>query len=135
MTLATGIPKARFLARLIPRVAAWFLATLITVLSLAPPSLRPETGTPHNFEHFAVFYITGFAFGIGYDRNRRLLSLTLVAFAATIELAQIFVPERHARVSDFIVDAAAACIGVLLAALATYAARTKFPSVFVDRAN
>jgi VanZ family protein len=50
--------------------------------------------------------------------NLRWLWIVAVAACAGIELAQLMVPGRHARVSDFIVDAAAACIGILAGALA-----------------
>ena len=43
--------------------------------------------------------------------------LVLVIFAGAIELAQFFVPGRHARLSDFIVDGLAACIGAALASV------------------
>jgi len=36
---------------------------------------------------------------------------TLVIFAGAIGLAQIPVPARHARLSDFVIDALAACAG------------------------
>src|SRR5262249_13610964 len=113
----TMTSKAIFLSRLVACIGAWLLATLITALSLVPPSFRPETGTPHNFEHFATFCATGLAFGLGYPRKRPRLALMLVIFSGTIEFVQIFVPERHARVSDFTVDALAIVIGVMLAAL------------------
>jgi VanZ family protein len=37
----------------------------------------------------------------------------MVIFAGAIELAQYSVAGRHARMSDFIVDATSACIGVI----------------------
>jgi len=46
----------------------------------------------------------------------------LVIFAGAVELAQTGVPGRHARLSDFIVDALAACVGVAIASI--LAART-----------
>jgi hypothetical protein len=100
------------------RIAAWFLATAITVLSVVPPGLRPETGAPSGVEHFAIYCATGLAFGLGYRRRRNLLAIFLVVFSGAIEIAQLFVPGRHARVSDFIVDAAAALLGLLVAARA-----------------
>jgi hypothetical protein len=118
MTIATTSPKATLLTRLIARVGAWSLAAAITVLSLVPVRLRPETGTPHNFEHFAIFCATGLAFSIGYPGNRPNLTVRLVIFAGAIEVAQLFVSERHARIGDFVVDASALVIGVALAAFA-----------------
>lgn len=109
----------RSYVQVVPRLGSWVLALLITALSVLPPDFRPESGTPHRFEHFAIFCATGIAFGLGYINNRRLLGAALVCFAGAIEFAQIFAPGRHARLSDFIVDALAACVGVGLSALVT----------------
>jgi VanZ family protein len=99
------------------RFLAWILVCVIAVLSVVPPWLRPETNAPHHFEHFAIFCSTGIAFGLAYSRKPILISAALLLFAATIEIAQIFVPGRHARFSDFIVDGIAAVIGATSAAL------------------
>jgi VanZ family protein len=101
----------------ISQVAAWLLALAIVVLSLGPPSTRPVTGAPHNVEHLLMFLATGVAFGLGYPRRFRLLAMALPIFAAAIEVAQILVPGRHARLSDFLVDATALCLGVGLSYL------------------
>jgi VanZ family protein len=101
----------------VARIAAWLLTIAIIVLSLVPPSLRPETAVPHNFEHFSIFFATGVAFGVGYSVRVYLATVMLVIFAGAIELAQILVPGRHARLSDFIVDALAACVGAAIASL------------------
>ena len=39
----------------------------------------------------------------------------LIVFAAAIEIAQYWIPGRHARLGDFIVDAVSACVGVAVA--------------------
>jgi len=100
----------------VPR-AAWALAAAIVILSLVPPTLRPETRAPHSLEHFTIFAATGFAFGLGYKRRHDLLAILLFIFSSAIEIAQLFVPGRHARLGDFIIDALAACIGVVMASL------------------
>ena len=102
------------LMRRLFQIAAWLLVIEISLVSLVPPSLRPVTGAPHNFEHLAIFLLTGIAFAIGYPRRLFLQSIGLVIFAGLIEIAQLWVPGRHARLSDFIVDASAACIGVAI---------------------
>ena len=103
------------------RAVAWLLIVVISVLSLVPPSHRPVTGTPHNFEHFAIFMLTGLAFGLGYHFRHLSQAAGLIAFAGAIEIAQYWVPGRHARIGDFIVDAMSACIGVVAAWLAIQA--------------
>lgn len=95
------------------RVTAWALTTVIVALSLVPPTLRPETGLPHNIEHFIIYWATGVAFSLSYERRRDLMAALLVLFCATVEVSQIFVPGRHARLSDFIVDALAMWLGVM----------------------
>ena len=99
------------------RIAAWSLAAAIVVLSLAPPALRPETIAPHGLEHLIIYAATGFAFGLGYKRKHGLLAILLVIFSSFIEIAQLFVPGRHARLSDFIIDAVAVCIGLVMSSL------------------
>ena len=101
----------------VARIAAWSLATAITVLSVVPPDLRPETIAPHDLEHFAIYLATGLAFGLGYDRRRGQLAILLVIFSGSVEIAQLFIPGRHARLSDFIVDALAVCCGVMTVSL------------------
>lgn len=102
---------------MVARLAAWGLAIAIVVLSLVPPSLRPETGAPHDVEHFLIYYGAALAFALGYEVRYNLLIALLIAFSAAVELAQLFVPGRHARLSDFVVDALSMCAGVVTARL------------------
>jgi VanZ family protein len=99
------------------RILGWCLAVAIAVLSFVPPELRPETDMPHHVEHFAAFFVTGVAFGFGYARKPVVITVSLVLFSAVIEIIQIFVPGRHSRPQDFVVDAFAVCAGVIVAAL------------------
>jgi hypothetical protein len=103
----------------IARISAWCLAATIVILSLVPPGLRPETGAPHSLEHLTIFVATGFAFGLGYKRGNYLLAILLIMFSGAIEIAQLFVSGRHARLGDFIIDAIAACMGLVMASLAS----------------
>lgn len=96
------------------QIVAWLTLGAIGVLSLASPSFRP-TILPHNLEHAAIFALAGGAVGLGYPRRSALHMGALVLFAAVIEIAQFYAPGRHARLIDFVVDAAAACIGVGIA--------------------
>jgi len=94
------------------QVVAWLLILAIVMLSLGPPSTRPVTGAGHNFEHLLIFVATGAAFGLGYPRRFLLLPVALLAFAGAIEVAQMMVPGRHSRLSDFLTDAAASYVGI-----------------------
>jgi VanZ family protein len=101
----------------VARIGGWSLAAAIVVLSIVPPAVRPETNAPHNLEHFLIYLATGFAFGLGNKRRHDLLAVLLVLFSGAIEIAQLFVPGRHARLSDFIIDALAACVGLVMSSL------------------
>jgi VanZ family protein len=57
------------------------------------------------------------AFGFGYWRKPAVVSVALVLYAGVIEMAQMFVPGRHARLSDFLVDALALWAGVMMASI------------------
>src|SRR5262245_30672998 len=94
------------------QVAAFLLAGTILALSLSPASLRPTTGAPHGLEHLLIFLATGMAFGFGYPNRFGLLTIALLTGAAEIEVARTLVPGRHARMIDFMVDAAASCLGL-----------------------
>ena len=91
------------------QAAAWLLAATIVVLFLGPPFVRPVTWP---LEHLLIFLATGVALGFGYLYRFGLLTIALPTFAAAIEVAQNWVPGRHARMGDFLVDAAASCLGV-----------------------
>jgi VanZ family protein len=107
--------------RFIARIAAWCSAVAIVALSVVPPQLRPVTGAPQNIEHFTIYFVCGLAFSLGYGhrgaRSEIVLGATLVLFAGLVEIAQLFVPGRHARLSDFIVDALAMISGVVAIAV------------------
>lgn len=109
---------------LLARIIALGLAAAIVVLSVVPPTLRPETGLPHGFEHFAIYWATGLAFALGYELRPGLLATLLVSFSGAVEIAQLFVPGRHARLGDFIVDALAITIGAMTALVAQIGVRT-----------
>jgi VanZ family protein len=109
--------KMKKLAEKAARIAAWVLALAIVILSIVPAEFRPQTSMPHQFEHFAIFFATGVAFMCGYSQRALKVAIALVVFAGMIEIVQIYVPGRHARLSDFIVDAAALCAGLALASV------------------
>jgi VanZ family protein len=97
------------------QIAAWLLLMVIVVLSVVPPTDRPITPAPHNIEHLGIFLFTGLAFGLGYETRHLAQAFGLVIFSAAIELIQLAIPGRHARFSDFVVDALSVSIGTILA--------------------
>jgi len=99
------------------RSVAWLIFVAVIALTVVPPELRPVSGLPHAVEHLVIFFLLGTSFAIGYPHHAYSLCILGISFVAALEIMQIFIPGRHARLSDFIVDAASACAGIAVTAL------------------
>jgi VanZ like family len=97
------------------RLIAWLLAAAVTFATLGPPLYRPHSNLGQDGEHALAFVLIGLAFGLAYPSHRLLTACISVPMIGVLEVLQIFVPGRHARLEDFIVDAAAACAGLMVA--------------------
>lgn len=93
---------------IVARVLAWLGATAIVILSIVPAADRPVTGAGHAPEHFAAFALVAAAFTVGYRFSLAKNLLVTFVFCAAVELLQVPLPTRHARLSDFVVDLATA---------------------------
>src|ERR1700760_1612134 len=109
------------------RIFAWLLAAAVTFATIGPPRLRPHSSLGQDGEHALAFVLIGLAFGLAYPRQRMTVVVT-VALIGVLELLQFLVPGRHARLEDFIVDAIAACVGFVMAALLNWLGRTYWRS-------
>ena len=101
--------------RIVLRVSAWTLLAIITALSVVPAAFRPVTAMPHTIEHAAIFLIAGAVFALAYQIRLIFFLAAAMTFAGCLEVLQIFVPGRHARLTDALVDAISACVGILMA--------------------
>lgn len=101
---------------IILRIGAWLLAAAVTLATLGPPRLRPQSNLGQDGEHALAFILLGLAFGIAYPRHRPLAAAIAVVAIGLIEVLQLWAPGRHARLEDFVVDALAACAGFAVAA-------------------
>ena len=109
------------------RIMAWMGILAIIVLSVVPAEDRPGTGAGQLLEHLTAFAIVGGAFAIGYRFSVMWLMFLAVLFCAGIELLQVPLPTRHARVSDFLIDTAGACLAILCVFVARQIQRTTAP--------
>ena len=106
---------------LILRIIAWLLTAAVTFATLGPPSLRPHSSLGQDGEHALAFVLVGLAFGLAYTRHRLFTAGIAVVLIGVLELLQLWMPGRHARLEDFIVDALAACVGIVAAAMLDWA--------------
>jgi hypothetical protein len=96
------------------QVLAWSLAAAIVVMTLGPVGLRPQLGHP-SIERFIAYVTVGGAFSIAYPKHRAWVALAVVCGALGLEMGQLLVPGRDARLTDAMVKAVGAVCGVLLA--------------------
>jgi hypothetical protein len=96
------------------RACAWLIPGAAIIMSVVPPAFRPVTGLSHLFEHLFWFLACGVVFGVQWPKARRSIYIAGVAFCGALELMQVWVPGRHARVSDFLVDTCATIAGISL---------------------
>ncbi len=98
--------------QMVARVLAWAGILAIIVLSVVPADDRPVTGTGQQFEHFTAFALVAGTFSIGYRFSPVWLLLLAFFFCGGIELVQVPLPTRHARVSDFAIDFVGSCFAI-----------------------
>jgi len=103
---------------------AWILVVGIVVATVIPASDRPNMGVGHNYEHWLAFVLVGLVFTLAYSWRLKVLISSGIVFALLLELAQIPLPTRHARIEDFLVDALGTSLGVTLAYLARSACKS-----------
>jgi VanZ family protein len=106
---------------LILRIIAWLLTAAVTFATLGPARLRPHSELGQDGEHALAFLLVGLAFGLAYPRRRLLTAGIAVILIGALELLQLWMPGRHARLEDFVVDALAACAGIAVAAMLDWA--------------
>jgi hypothetical protein len=102
---------------LILRIIAWLLTAAVTFATLGPAWLRPHSDLGQDGEHALAFVLVGLAFGLAYPRRRLLTAGIAVVLIGVLEMLQVWMPGRHARLEDFVVDALAACVGIAVAAM------------------
>jgi glycopeptide antibiotics resistance protein len=85
------------------RLLAWALLLGIVFVTLSPIGLRPETGASPRLERFAAFFILSAAFTLAYPHRLVRVLLLVAAAAIGLELLQLIVPTRDARLSDMLV--------------------------------
>jgi hypothetical protein len=98
--------------RLLARAIAWVGMLAIVILSVVPADERPVTGFGSQLEHVAIFSIVAAAFAVGYEFSATRLVFLALVFCGIIELLQVPLPTRHARLTDFVIDFVASCIGI-----------------------
>jgi hypothetical protein len=99
---------------ILTRCSAVAAILAVVFLTVAPAQERPVTGLGQIPEHLLAFGLVGITVALATNLQFRYLLAGAISFALLLELAQIPLPTRHARIEDFIIDALGACGGVLI---------------------
>jgi VanZ family protein len=111
----------------VSHLIGWVGVIAIIVLSLLPGGTRPRMHlfTITQWEHFAAYIVTAALLAQGRTNRAHyfLIGLFLSALAAVLEVGQIWVPGRDAKLSDWVAGASGAWTGVAIwpIVLATHA--------------
>jgi len=88
------------------RAAAWLTVIAIMFVTLGSPDYRPTTAMAHDLEHALAFATVGMMFALAYPDHRLGVVLAAIPAIGVLEAMQLWVPGRHARLEDFVVNLA-----------------------------
>jgi VanZ family protein len=86
-------------------LAAWLLLAFIVYATLSPLSARPslvtaETTLSVAIERFGAYGLLGLLFGVAYARRLALVILIILGSVIGLELLQLVLADRDARLVD-----------------------------------
>lgn len=112
--MPSSLPPASGRKAIVLRIVAWALLLIIAFSTLVPIGLRPETGAPPNVERAAAYALFGLVFALAYPRRLWLAIGVIVVSAVGLELLQLVIESRHARLMDAVVKLAGGGLGLAI---------------------
>ena len=99
------------------RAVGWACVVAIVVVSLVPGDARPDTGLPGQIDHIIAYCGAAGLLGLGYPATKSRFGtiVMLISLAATLEVAQRWIPGRHPQFIDFAASVAGTSLGMLAA--------------------
>ena len=102
----------------IARIAAWASVAFIVYATLVPLAMRPTLGRlGTDYERFAAYAVVSMVIVLAYPRHPIRVAFVVIAAAVILEVAQLAIPGRDARVWDALMKTAGALAGVAVASL------------------
>jgi VanZ family protein len=100
-------------------LTAWACLLFVASVTLSPAYLRPrlmetEPALIVILEHVGAFAVIGFLFSVSYTRTT-LVCLLVLGSAVILELLQLVVPDRDARVIDAVEKLIGGGVGIIAA--------------------
>jgi VanZ family protein len=112
-------PGIRMFHKKLAPMTAWACLLFVASATLSPIYLRPrlmetETAMIVALEHVGAFAVMGFLFSVTYTRTT-LVCLVVLGSAVILELLQLVVPDRDARVVDVVEKLIGGGVGIIVA--------------------
>ena len=109
-------------------VAAWACFIFIAFATLSSLPMRPElTSNETNMivfvERFGAYGLLGCLFRLAYPRRIAFVCILVLGSAVVLELLQIVVPDRDARILDALEKLAGGAVGILIADVLAFRGR------------
>jgi VanZ family protein len=103
-------------------IAAWACLIFIAYATLSPASARPELTSAEPvlvvfIERFGAYALLGFLFYLTYSHRLAFVCLFVFGSAVLLEMLQIFIPDRDARIVDAVEKLAGGAAGISAASL------------------
>lgn len=114
------------------RWLAWIAVIALAVLSLVPGEFRPHVTTSHYIEHFAAYFLTSAVLALAYRGTIHSvlpIAVLLVIYAGLLETAQLWIPGRQARFTDFIASSLGVLAGILFLSFVRWIRNHKTDSI------
>ena len=100
--------------------AAWACFIFIAFATLSPLAMRPELTSRETdmilfVERFGAYALLGILFRLAYPHRIAFVWVLVLGIAVILELLQIVVPNRDARILDVLEKIAGGIAGILIA--------------------
>jgi hypothetical protein len=97
-------------------IAAWVTVAFIVYATLVPLGMRPTVhDIDPDYERFAAYAVASALMALAYPKRWIRVGLVVIAMAVMLELLQLLVPDRDARLADAFVKIAGGIAGVAAA--------------------
>lgn len=106
------------MVKILFRVLAWASVGFIAYSTLVPIALRPHAGGVNpDYERFAAYAVASSLMVFAYPYHSLRVAIGGVMIAIVLEVSQLAVPGRDARVADALLKIAGALSGTAVATL------------------
>jgi VanZ family protein len=103
------------------QIAAWLVLAFLIYATVSPLADRPNFLASTTIQHLLAYAALTILFCEAHPQRVRLIFLLVIAGILLLETAQVFLPDRHARIRDIIEKTTGAIAGICVAKTWFYA--------------